>query len=415
MAGRRLDCTAPQTSPQTPLFFVALERLSSPCKPYRRGAKMTNTTQQLPSEGFLRLDQILGNPKADPPIAAIIPVSKSTWYAGQKEGRFPTPVTFLGARTRAYRVEDIRSLIDNGTFVDHRIKQSWHKSEDIASLLTKTTVEQHAASIVGEEEVQPSEVSHGSKLASHETTPICTGGEFDKVENAAPPAVSRSLPHLWVVEGFGCAKLSVISLATAIELARGKNLLGRKFNCQPKTVTFASDTISTRRLKELLDRLHPTTKTKLEEDTELPGLVLLPRERLHGSLLLDPSNSTRDQFPETTEILIVDTKNGDKSSEAIDLKMFENFVLIVQRQLPRLKLVVIISRVKIATCRSNTFAASVRSRYLTLQCLNEIGALRYRLSIDAVEHSAGAKPAQFELICQKDCQSQHWNWSRTRL
>ena len=39
-----------------------------------------------------------------------IPVSKSTWWAGVKSGRFPKPVK-LGPRTTAWRVEDIRSLI----------------------------------------------------------------------------------------------------------------------------------------------------------------------------------------------------------------------------------------------------------------------------------------------------------------
>ncbi|MGZ4959540.1 MAG: helix-turn-helix transcriptional regulator [Methylomonas sp.] len=65
---------------------------------------------QLPSTGYLRLPQIVGNPKAEPPIPAIIPVSKSTWWQGVKEGRYPKPVK-LGPRTTAWRVEDILALI----------------------------------------------------------------------------------------------------------------------------------------------------------------------------------------------------------------------------------------------------------------------------------------------------------------
>ncbi len=65
----------------------------------------------LPDTGYLRLPQILGDPKADPPVPAIIPVSKSTWWAGVKTGRFPKPVK-LGPRTTAWRVEDIRALIE---------------------------------------------------------------------------------------------------------------------------------------------------------------------------------------------------------------------------------------------------------------------------------------------------------------
>lgn len=66
----------------------------------------------LPEIGYLRLAQIIGNPKADPPVPAIIPVSKSTWWAGIKTGRFPQPVRTLGGRITAWRVEDIRDLIN---------------------------------------------------------------------------------------------------------------------------------------------------------------------------------------------------------------------------------------------------------------------------------------------------------------
>ena len=69
---------------------------------------------QLPQTGYLRLPQIIGNPKAEPPIPAVIPVGKSTWWQGVKEGRFPKPVK-LGPRTTAWRVEDIRELIKKFT------------------------------------------------------------------------------------------------------------------------------------------------------------------------------------------------------------------------------------------------------------------------------------------------------------
>ena len=62
--------------------------------------------------GFLRLRQIIGNPKADPPIPPLIPVSRSTWWAGVASGRFPQPLK-LGPNTTVWRVEDIRSLISN--------------------------------------------------------------------------------------------------------------------------------------------------------------------------------------------------------------------------------------------------------------------------------------------------------------
>ena len=69
----------------------------------------------LPETGFVRLPHIIGDAKARPPIPAIIPVSKSTWWAGVKSGRFPRPVK-LGPRITAWRVEDIRRLISENSF-----------------------------------------------------------------------------------------------------------------------------------------------------------------------------------------------------------------------------------------------------------------------------------------------------------
>ena len=71
---------------------------------------MANVIQQLPETGFLRLLQIIGNPKAKPATPPIIPVSKSSWWAGCKSGKYPKPLK-LGARTTVWRVEDIRALI----------------------------------------------------------------------------------------------------------------------------------------------------------------------------------------------------------------------------------------------------------------------------------------------------------------
>lgn len=65
---------------------------------------------QIPESGFLRLSQIIGNPNVTPPIPPIIPVSKSTWWQGVKDGRYPQPVK-LGPRVTAWRSEDIRALI----------------------------------------------------------------------------------------------------------------------------------------------------------------------------------------------------------------------------------------------------------------------------------------------------------------
>ena len=60
----------------------------------------------LPKIGFVRLSAILA-PRGP------IPVSRSTWWEGVKSGRYPAPVK-LGRRITAWRVEDIRKLIENG-------------------------------------------------------------------------------------------------------------------------------------------------------------------------------------------------------------------------------------------------------------------------------------------------------------
>jgi hypothetical protein len=70
------------------------------------------TIQTLPATGFFRLPDIIGNPKANPPKPALIPVSKSTWWNGVRSGRYPKPVKTLGQRITAWRVEDIRALVE---------------------------------------------------------------------------------------------------------------------------------------------------------------------------------------------------------------------------------------------------------------------------------------------------------------
>ena len=65
---------------------------------------------QLPETGYLRLPQIIGDSNAN--IPALIPISKSAWWAGIKSGRYPKGV-HLGPRTTAWTVESIRALIES--------------------------------------------------------------------------------------------------------------------------------------------------------------------------------------------------------------------------------------------------------------------------------------------------------------
>jgi prophage regulatory protein len=63
---------------------------------------------QLPQTGFLRLKQIIGDKKTDTP--ALIPISRSAWWLGIRNGIYPAGVK-LSAATTAWRVEAIRDLI----------------------------------------------------------------------------------------------------------------------------------------------------------------------------------------------------------------------------------------------------------------------------------------------------------------
>lgn len=60
---------------------------------------------QLPEIGFVRLSTIL----------QIIPVGKTTWWQGVKEGRYPQPTRALGSRITAWSVSSIRALIQEAT------------------------------------------------------------------------------------------------------------------------------------------------------------------------------------------------------------------------------------------------------------------------------------------------------------
>jgi len=62
---------------------------------------MQKQATTFPEAGFVRLPQIL----------EVFPVSSSTWWAGVRSGRFPAGVK-LSANTTAWRVEDIRALIE---------------------------------------------------------------------------------------------------------------------------------------------------------------------------------------------------------------------------------------------------------------------------------------------------------------
>ena len=69
----------------------------------------------IPETGFLRLPQVL----------SVIPLGKTCWWEGVKAGRFPKPVK-LSARCTAWRVEDIRELIELSTSPTRPLNPSEH-------------------------------------------------------------------------------------------------------------------------------------------------------------------------------------------------------------------------------------------------------------------------------------------------
>jgi prophage regulatory protein len=72
---------------------------------------MTAHPQSIPApkSGFLRLFQIVGDPKRG--IPPLIPVSKSTWWAGVKTGRYPKPVK-IASRCTAWLAEEVWALTE---------------------------------------------------------------------------------------------------------------------------------------------------------------------------------------------------------------------------------------------------------------------------------------------------------------
>ena len=65
----------------------------------------------LPITGYVRIWQIIGDRKKG--IPPVIPISRSSWWAGVADGRYPKPVK-LSERCTVWRVEDIRAMLDKG-------------------------------------------------------------------------------------------------------------------------------------------------------------------------------------------------------------------------------------------------------------------------------------------------------------
>jgi len=66
------------------------------------------TTQSLHALAYLRIWDIVSNPSKG--TTGLLPIGRSSFLKGVKEGRYPKPVK-LGPRTTAWRVSDIHDLL----------------------------------------------------------------------------------------------------------------------------------------------------------------------------------------------------------------------------------------------------------------------------------------------------------------
>lgn len=75
--------------------------------PLKRGIARTTGTRKAAPKNPQPIDAMLWRL---PTVLNHVPVSRSSWFAGVKSGRYPKPVQ-LGARAVAWRAEDIRTLV----------------------------------------------------------------------------------------------------------------------------------------------------------------------------------------------------------------------------------------------------------------------------------------------------------------
>jgi len=89
-AAAKVALPPPSTPPSTPIAPLAIK----------------GDCDERQWDQLLRLNQFVG-------VGRAIPISRSSWWKGVKEGRYPKPVK-LGPRTTAWRLSDIQPLIHRG-------------------------------------------------------------------------------------------------------------------------------------------------------------------------------------------------------------------------------------------------------------------------------------------------------------
>jgi len=75
---------------------------------------MALSPNPVPAVAFLKIWQIIGNPKAVPPVPALIPLGRTSFLNGVKSGKYPKPVKLggEGSRSVAWRAADVQAMIE---------------------------------------------------------------------------------------------------------------------------------------------------------------------------------------------------------------------------------------------------------------------------------------------------------------
>jgi hypothetical protein len=84
---------------------------------FEKGCTQMNTINP---QKFYRLLEIIGDKSQDPPLQGLIPVSRSTWYQGIREGFFPEPVK-ISERIAAWRGQDLLQLVSELGYESEKI------------------------------------------------------------------------------------------------------------------------------------------------------------------------------------------------------------------------------------------------------------------------------------------------------
>lgn len=85
-----------------------MDNQSNKSPAHRRRLTYEDVNHKLPPEGFVRVNQLCNHNGE----RGILSISKSTFWAGVRGGRFPRPVK-LGKRTSCWSVVDIRRILNS--------------------------------------------------------------------------------------------------------------------------------------------------------------------------------------------------------------------------------------------------------------------------------------------------------------